>query len=159
MTSLYIGGMAQGKRDLVQRLHELSPEEIADGAIHSLEQITCYPAVTHVHLLVRRLLEDGQDPLAALEQLDGKILICDEVGCGVVPLERYERDWREAVGRFCCAAARRAERVVRVQSGIPQVLKGRLPWHAFLQFCWALHWTRFWVTRFGFGILYARSAR
>ena len=52
------------------------------------------------------------------------IVISDEVGCGVVPIDREEREWREAVGRVCCLLAQRSERVDRVYAGILTCLKG-----------------------------------
>ena len=57
------------------------------------------------------------------------ILICDEVGCGVVPVEPAQRARREAVGRLCCRLAERAERVERIFCGLPMVLKGEGPWN------------------------------
>ena len=57
------------------------------------------------------------------------ILICDEVGCGVVPVDPAQRARREAVGRLCCRLAARAERVERVFCGLPMVLKGEGPWN------------------------------
>ena len=36
------------------------------------------------------------------------ILICDEVGCGLVPVDAFEREYRETVGRICTALANRA---------------------------------------------------
>jgi len=52
------------------------------------------------------------------------VVVCDEVGSGVIPLEKRDREAREATGRLCVLLAREAERVVRVVAGIPVVLKG-----------------------------------
>lgn len=41
----------------------------------------------------------------------------------MVPADPGERAAREAAGRLACLLARRAERVVRVFCGLPQVLK------------------------------------
>ena len=57
------------------------------------------------------------------------ILICDEVGCGVVPVEPAQRRRREQVGRLCCRLAKRAERVERIFCGLPMILKGEGPWN------------------------------
>ena len=58
------------------------------------------------------------------------ILICDEVGCGVVPVDPAQRAWREQVGRLCCRLAKRAERVERIFCGLPMTLKGdSLSWN------------------------------
>ena len=51
------------------------------------------------------------------------ILICDEVGSGIVPLERKDRIYREAVGRVLCAAVAKSDRVERILCGIGQCLK------------------------------------
>lgn len=50
-------------------------------------------------------------------------IIMNEVGSGVVPMDRDERIWREAVGRVSCLFAERAEQVYRLIAGIPQRLK------------------------------------
>ena len=51
------------------------------------------------------------------------MIICDEVGCGVVPLDRDERAWRELVGRICCELAEQAAAVYRVCCGLGAQLK------------------------------------
>ena len=50
-------------------------------------------------------------------------MICDEVGCGVVPLERADRERREAIGRLCCQLAQKAQAVYRLQCGLAMRLK------------------------------------
>lgn len=50
-----------------------------------------------------------------------------EQGCGVVPVDARERCLREAAGRLGCELAARAETVVRMTCGVPQLLKGVLP--------------------------------
>lgn len=63
-------------------------------------------------------------PLPSLEELlSYEAVICDEVGCGVVPLERADRERREAIGRLCCALAREAQAVYRLQCGLAMRLK------------------------------------
>lgn len=76
---------------------------------------------------VQKALSAGEDPRKKLEDLlnvnPELIVICDEVGCGVVPVDREERIWRETVGRLCCTLAQRAESVERVFCGLAQRLK------------------------------------
>ena len=57
------------------------------------------------------------------------ILICDEVGSGVVPADPEQRLRREQVGRLCCRLAARAERVERIFCGLSMVLKGEGTWN------------------------------
>ncbi len=123
---LVIGGMGQGKLSYV--LDRLGDVPVADGAVCSRED-ACSAAVVHrFHLLLRRLME-ARVPIAPfLETLltrnPAVTVICDEVGCGIVPLDAFERDYRETVGRSCCALAAQAETVTRVLCGIGQNIKG-----------------------------------
>lgn len=55
------------------------------------------------------------------------VVIATEVGGGVVPMDAGQRHDREQAGRLACLLAERADTVVRVCCGIPQVLKGNLP--------------------------------
>ena len=51
------------------------------------------------------------------------IVICDEAGCGIVPLDRSERLYRDIVGHVCCIIAARADSVIRVHCGIGMKIK------------------------------------
>lgn len=51
------------------------------------------------------------------------IIIVNELGCGVIPMEAFERRYRELVGRICCELAKEAREVHRVVCGIGTVLK------------------------------------
>ena len=51
------------------------------------------------------------------------ILICDEIGNGIVPIDRFEREYREQVGRILIEVAKRADRVERITCGIGQRIK------------------------------------
>ena len=46
------------------------------------------------------------------------VVVADEIGCGVVPMDRNDRIWREAAGRALCVIAQKAETVIRVTCGI-----------------------------------------
>ena len=47
-----------------------------------------------------------------------------EIGSGIVPLEKEDRIYRETVGRMLCRAVKKADRVERIACGIGQCLKG-----------------------------------
>lgn len=70
-------------------------------------------------------LDALQEKLRSLaDRLSQKeVVIATETGCGVIPLDPLERRNREAAGRLSCLLAERAETVVRICCGIPQVLK------------------------------------
>ena len=69
-----------------------------------------------------------KDPASLAEELSTyRVVIATEVGGGVVPIDPEERAAREAAGRLACELAKRAESVVRVCCGLPQLLKGDWP--------------------------------
>lgn len=83
--------------------------------------------ITDFHLYIRELLRQGKDAAAKTEELLGQnpnlILTMAELGCGIVPMEAFERAWRETAGRIGCSLAARAEAVYRVVCGMEQQLK------------------------------------
>jgi len=77
---------------------------------------------------VQRLAAETEDLPALADALaEREFVIATEVGGGVVPMDAEERRSREAAGRLSCLLAERAEVVVRVCCGLPQLLKGELP--------------------------------
>lgn len=52
------------------------------------------------------------------------VITVDEIGCGLVPVDEFERACREQTGRICTQLARAAGRVDRVVCGIGVTLKG-----------------------------------
>ncbi len=58
--------------------------------------------------------------------VDKDVVICNEVGSGVIPVERNVRLGREAAGRLCVLLAKDAETVVRMVCGIPTIIKGQI---------------------------------
>ena len=68
-----------------------------------------------------------QDLVPADRLAGRRIVIATEIGGGVVPTDPAERERREAAGRLSCLLAERAETVVRVCCGLPQLLKGEWP--------------------------------
>ena len=53
-----------------------------------------------------------------------EIIICNEVGSGVVPLDKIDNQMREYVGRILSILSEKSIRVIRVYYGIPSVIKG-----------------------------------
>ncbi len=58
-----------------------------------------------------------------IEPAGRAVILTDEIGCGIVPMDPFERAWRETAGRIAADFAAEADAVTRVQCGIPTVLK------------------------------------
>lgn len=127
MTILIVGGACQGKREYAQKAFGLNEREILPWN-EEREAASC---IADLHLRVRACLEKGLTQQEVLEKLlpfcRGKIVLCDDIFCGVVPLDAMERQWREVTGRLLCLLAQEADTVIRMQCGLPQAIKGELP--------------------------------
>ncbi|MFT6024292.1 MAG: adenosylcobinamide kinase/adenosylcobinamide-phosphate guanylyltransferase [Ascidiaceihabitans sp.] len=80
------------------------------------------------HVLDENPLDVAQSQLfAALDDCTAPVVIVsNEVGQGIVPDNALSRQFREAQGRLNIALAARADLVVQVVAGLPNVLKGTL---------------------------------
>lgn len=128
---LIIGGMCQGKGKLARELSGMDEEafarNLADGFCDRPETAWEKRFLTGFHGWVYRLLEEGADTEAFVKRVlaaEPEIVTMDEVGYGIVPMERKERDYREAAGRAGQMLAGHARQVYRVVCGIPVKIKG-----------------------------------
>lgn len=107
---LIIGGACQGKTTYAKEHFEKK-----------------YTIIDEYHMRVREQLIEGKDPLKEAEVLltekEDCVIISNEVGYGLVPVEAFEREYREAVGRVNCYLAEKAGRVIRIVCGIGTKLK------------------------------------
>ena len=107
-----IGPAFSGKRAWVCEAFGWSNDEFAQRAVCDAQE----------------LVRSAPDSLAlerlAEELAEREVVIACELGGGVVPVEPELRAWREAAGRLSCLLAKRADVVVRICCGLPQVLKG-----------------------------------
>ena len=119
------GGAFQGKRAFAEKLYP--GVEWTDGGRCALDEIRTCRAVYGFHEFVKRWIKQGKswEELASLmlEENRDLILICDEIGCGLVPVDAFEREYRESTGRVMNALAEQAERVDRVVCGIGRRIK------------------------------------
>ena len=61
---------------------------------------------------------------ARMEHLRQSVMIGDEIGGGIVPMEPFERRWWDETGLLYQILAREATIVDRVWAGLPTRLKG-----------------------------------
>ncbi len=106
------GPLFSGKRTFVKNLFGWTEEELRRNAV----------------LDAQLLAASEESPERLAERLaDVPVVIAAETGCGVVPSDPEQRKAREKAGRLACLLAERADTVVRLCCGIPEVLKGELP--------------------------------
>lgn len=114
-----IGGSHSGKSAYAEKAYGVTDIPDAD-----FDNVFTAAAVKNFHLFIRKIQGDTKIIIdEILEKNPDIIIICDEIGCGIVPVDAADRDWRERLGRTCCYIARKAETVVRVICGIGNVIK------------------------------------
>lgn len=118
------GPLFAGKREYIRNALELDETSFADNAVWDVQELVLPPEDSGEGSVTTDLsaLTALADSLARKE-----VVIATEVGGGVVPVDPKERVAREAAGRLACLLAERADVVIRVCCGLPQVLKGEWP--------------------------------
>lgn len=137
---LIIGGLAQGKLHYVLQKEENEQCIIFDGVLPEEGQIQEARKeagseektliINHFHHVVKKELAGKRTPeeleadvMEFVEKHPEVILICDEIGNGIVPVDAFERTYREQTGRILIRLAQKADEVVRVLCGIGQRIK------------------------------------
>lgn len=124
---LVIGGTSQGKKDYVLGKLQQRPVQVWDGELPEEKETEKTIVINHLHLWVRKRLEAQGEPECELETWlavhPDSILISDEIGNGIVPMDAFERAYRERTGRILVNLAGKADTVERVFCGIGQKLK------------------------------------
>ena len=122
---MMIGGAFQGKSALAEKRY---PQvNWINGEDADWEMLSCAKGVLGFHEYIRKEMKAGRSVDQLAEDLirvnPDVILVSDEVGYGVVPIDAFDRAYRETVGRICTKLAGYSHRVMRVVCGIGTVIK------------------------------------
>lgn len=127
---MIIGGVCQGKLDYGKRLY---PDiSWVDGNECGFDELKRCKGIYNFHLYIRRMLQAHNEMVLSetMTRLPGInpdiIIISEEIGYGIVPVDSFERRFREQVGRICTELAAHSDRVDRVICGIGMMIKAPL---------------------------------
>ena len=123
---MIIGGAFQGKMEYAQK--EYPGIRWVDGAACSEEELLQCEGVYNFHLYIRKSMEKYEEMRLFADRIIREnpqiVIITDEIGYGLVPIDAFERRYREETGRICTRLAAFSERVDRVVCGIGLPIKG-----------------------------------
>lgn len=134
---LVIGGTFQGKLSYAKNRYHVT-DGWEDGMTCTLDALYQCRGVYHFHEFVRRLRQAPAEEAAWVTQAENWaqefadqlyeknpeiIIVTNELGYGIVPMDRFDREYREMTGRVCTCLAQKADEVVRVACGLGMVLK------------------------------------
>lgn len=124
---LIIGGYAQGKLHYVLQQNKKEEILVCDATFPKKAVQDKVVVIHHFHLWVKDMLTKGGCPEEEVEKMVSIhphcIIISDEIGNGIVPMDAFEREYRERTGRILVTLAAKAQEVERVICGIGQKIK------------------------------------
>lgn len=135
---LIVGGAYQGKEQFAKNM--FPNVKWIDGDTCVRDEIFSVQGILHFHAYIRRMMQEGvelseiaerilqdeaskQEKYAAEGERWERIIVTDEIGYGIVPMDAFEREYREKTGRICTELADSASKVYRVICGIGTVIK------------------------------------
>lgn len=124
---LIIGGAYQGKLDIAKNKFGFTDDQVF-VCTDKTEKIDfskkcIYHAEQFVLNCTRNSIEAAQYFKDHKEEWRDSIIICEDIFCGVVPIDDELRAWREMTGRLSIYLSNESESVTRVFCGLEQKLK------------------------------------
>lgn len=124
---LIVGGAFQGKTEFAKTLTGIPVQQFTDGRQCLEAELYTGKVICYFEELIGRMLKKDKDPMELLELLEQRnpkvVLVSRELGYGVVPVDAFDRKYRETVGRVCTRAAAASQAVYRVVCGIGMKIK------------------------------------
>ena len=122
---MIIGGACQGK--LAYAKDKYPEITWIDGEQCMFEEIYTCEGINHFSHYIRRAMQAGKDIKTLAAKLTSQnpeiIIIADEIGYGLVPIDKFDRSYREQTGRICTELAGYANQVDRIVCGIASTIK------------------------------------
>ena len=120
-----------GKRSYAEKLYK-NFDFVYDLENENLENIKNHSGlilILNLQAGVKNLLQKNQNVLETfenkLEILRNSILTGDEISSGVIPVSKFERQWRDETGKLYQFLAGEADIVDRIFAGLPLRLKNK----------------------------------
>ena len=73
--------------------------------------------------LVKKNMDVAEAMRQCIARNQDAIVICNDISCGVVPVDPVLRKWREEAGRSLAMLAHHSDEVIRLFCGIPTRIK------------------------------------
>jgi adenosyl cobinamide kinase/adenosyl cobinamide phosphate guanylyltransferase len=121
------GGAYQGKLAYALERFKLTENDVftcnSDDAGLPGNRKIIYELEKWILALLKNNIDVEQALRQFIESNKDAIVICNDISCGVVPVDPLMRKWREATGRSLAALSRESVEAVRLFCGIPTRVK------------------------------------
>jgi adenosylcobinamide kinase/adenosylcobinamide-phosphate guanylyltransferase len=122
---LIFGGAYNGKLEFIKEKYSISNDDIFFCKDESLEYDK--KVICGLHIFIRVCSINKIDSIELLKNnidlLKDKIIVCDEINSGIVPMERLDREWREETGRALQFLTKNSSDIYRIFFGLVEKLK------------------------------------
>lgn len=124
---LVIGGAYQGKLDYVKQKFDIQDNDIYFCTDENIQIDFDKKVICGIHKFVLAMIKNNKQPILYIQQnidkFKNKIIICDDISCGIVPIDCEKRMLREQIGHCLSIFSKNSNKVVRLFCGIPTELK------------------------------------
>ena len=121
---LIFGGSYNGKLNFCKEKYMVKDDEIffcGKDNKDNIEKLNFNKKVIcGLHIFVKESVEYFKNNI---EKFKDKIIICDEISSGIVPIKKEERLWREETGKVMKLLTQESNLVCKIFFGIPMVIK------------------------------------
>ena len=121
------GGLYQGKLDYALTRFALTENDVFHCTEDSDNEPKNKKIIYELDKWILALTKNKMDVNKAIKQFiknnPDVIIICNDISCGIVPLDPVQRKWREAAGRAAAVLAQNSTEVIRIFCGIPSQIK------------------------------------
>ena len=122
---LIIGGAYQGKRDFAKAAFHLTDANIFTCVGEEIDFSA--PCIDKIEEFTLACVKAGKDPVELFRETESlwknAVLICQDIFCGVVPIDATMGKGRQGTGRLCQYLTKHADSVSRSFCGLGQKLK------------------------------------
>lgn len=119
------GGRCQGKLSFAKEIFG-NNLTVFNARSNFIESFSNFDIIINIEEVVRELLKRSEKPSEYfynnLKEFENKIIIGNEIGCGIVPVDDFERLWRDETGFVYQLLCRNSKEVYRVFAGIGKKL-------------------------------------
>ena len=121
---LIIGGVYQGKLDYALKRFNAAENDIYRADVHNTDIPNGKKIIYEIDKWILAMIKDGMDVSTNIKEFIAKninaVVICNDISCGVVPVDPVLRKWRDEVGRAMAMLVKDSDEVIRLFCGIPQ---------------------------------------
>jgi len=124
---LIFGGAYQGKLDYALERFGLTTADVhycndTDTAMPKGKKII-YEIDKWILALINNDVDVAEKATSLMYENPEAVIICNDISCGIVPVDPILRKWREEAGRAVGQIAQNSTEVIRLFCGIPTVVK------------------------------------